>query len=507
MLNASEKRFFGADDSETIQNAVDEAERTGSGMVVIPKRNERTGENVWNISKAILLPSNITIFLEGAYMRLTDDAVDNVFRNKNNASPTGLYPGDSGFHADESDVGEITDDFNAAEQIGRTLEGEQENIRIIGDGNATLDGGKMNDYCEQFFRDHLGAYPYTMGPQLMINFHNVRNFEVGNIRFVDTRWWALRFMFCRWGRIHDLDFRNYGTTENQDGINLRVGCEFITIENITGFTGDDTVALTGLPCGMMESHMAVRGKSVDIHDVTIRNIISSVHACSLIRFLCADGCREYNITVDGVKDTGLSICGSAIQLGASSTSFVRKEARDFDGFQNIVIRNVESRGICGVYMREKMRNVTVENVNCCGEFSRYTMMFTKNFECKGLTLRNISHTGYPVHKEGYQNTVFYVTPNEDAVRNNILIDGVYAENVDHVFMLSELPAEHVRTEDLKKEFFVAEKPVDILNSYCRYFKVFYGKEPDKRPEGNRFENVGPDNPFLVENEKKGIFYH
>lgn len=134
-------------------------------------------------------------------------------------------------------------------------------------------------------------------------------------------------------------------------------------------------------------------------------------------------------------------------------------------------------------------------------------MFTKNFECKGLTLKNISHVGYPEHKENHQNCVFHVIPNQEGVRNNILIDGVYAENVDHVFMVSELPAEHVRTEGLRKEFFTTEAPAPIAGTYGRYFKYFYGKEPAKRPEGNRFENLGPENPFTVENEKKGTFYH
>ena len=40
---------------------------------------------------------------------------------------------------------------------------------------------------------------------------------------------------------------------NQDGIDLRQGCHCITIENITGYTGDDLIALTTIGGGKTEA--------------------------------------------------------------------------------------------------------------------------------------------------------------------------------------------------------------------------------------------------------------
>ena len=44
VIYASDKQFWGQSDSQTIQNAIDHAEKTGLGRVVIPRHNDRTGE-------------------------------------------------------------------------------------------------------------------------------------------------------------------------------------------------------------------------------------------------------------------------------------------------------------------------------------------------------------------------------------------------------------------------------------------------------------------------------
>ena len=64
-IYASQERFWGADDSQTIQNAVDYAEQTGLGQVIIPRFNERTGQPLWDLPRAVLLPSDMTIILDG----------------------------------------------------------------------------------------------------------------------------------------------------------------------------------------------------------------------------------------------------------------------------------------------------------------------------------------------------------------------------------------------------------------------------------------------------------
>ena len=122
MLNVCDKRFLGKDDSETIQNAVNAAKNDNDRIVVIPRFNERTGEPLWVISRAILLPNNVTIYLSDCHIVLADGVFDNIFRNENAYTEAGVSP------------------F-----------GEQYGIKIIGMGNAVLDGGKDNGLREQLW--------------------------------------------------------------------------------------------------------------------------------------------------------------------------------------------------------------------------------------------------------------------------------------------------------------------------------------------------------------------
>ena len=94
---ANDPRFFGKTDSETVQNAIDYASAHGIGKVVIPSENERAGTDVWIIDRAILLPSRLTVELDGARLRLADGVRDNIFRNQNGCTEIGrTVEGNSG---------------------------------------------------------------------------------------------------------------------------------------------------------------------------------------------------------------------------------------------------------------------------------------------------------------------------------------------------------------------------------------------------------------------------
>ena len=452
-LNTNDPRFRAESDSQTIQNAVDEAERTGLGTVVIPRRNERTGENIWIIDKTIWLPSDTTVILDGAHLQLADDVRENVFRN--------------------SDL---------KRESGRCFETEQHDIRILGVGNAIIDGGKSNGLCEQLGRDDPEHFPH-MSVNLLIYLNNVRDFEIRGIRFIASRWWAVCCMFCRWGRIADLDFRMFGTIENQDGVDLRVGCEYITIENITGCTGDDTVALTGLPANRrFEMRDRVEGKSVDIHDITIRNIISSTHGCSLVRLLCADGCSEYNLTISGLKDTGMSISGSAMLVGAAGR-FWKIAPHTMENFHDIIIRDVFTNSQRGISFSEPMKNVLVENVTTWG-CNEVGLQFNDNFACENMTIRNFTYGADPEHAD----CVFNVSDAPEVSISDLEVEHVRANAAKYVFRRRELPVEDFRYAEPTEEYFSPEKP-RLGSSYGRYHSLFYGKLIENRPPDNRYDGT------------------
>ena len=82
-LSPNDPRFMGATDSESIQNAVNAAEKGPIRTVRIPRICKRTGNTEWMIEKSILLPSDITIILDDCHLTLKKDIYENIFRNKN----------------------------------------------------------------------------------------------------------------------------------------------------------------------------------------------------------------------------------------------------------------------------------------------------------------------------------------------------------------------------------------------------------------------------------------
>ena len=453
-INAGDPRFFGATDSETIQNAVDFAKAHDLGQVTIPRFNERTGRTVWDIEKAILLPDDMTVIIDDAHLRMADGVFDNIFRNE-----------------------------RCYDDEGCTMEGEQHDIRIIGVGNALLDGGELNGLTEQYIRDHPDE-GLSMNVNLTVQFHNVRNFELRNLNFRNTRYWAVCFTYCRWGKLIDLDFRNYGTMENQDGIDLRVGCEYFTIENITGITGDDTIALTALAGSYSAKRWAVKGKKPHIHDVSIRNVISASHGCSLLRFLCEDGSEIYNVTVDGLKDTGKAVSSATILFGQGNTHFVRERARQMGDFRNIVIRNVSTSAQSGFAFREPCRDVLVENVHITGK-NENGIAFAENFVAENVTIRNVVIEPDPDYAPDAA-FVFIDTPEENL--KGLTIENVKVRNEKYIFRGRVFEVGNMEYEEPAEGYFAPERYLK-RSAYGRYFHDFYGVEITNRPPDNRFDGT------------------
>ncbi len=88
-------------------------------------------------------------------------------------------------------------------EIGNQTEGRDKNIKIIGEGKAVLDGGNYNGLCERNCgKDGL---PMRWKNNLLL-FTNVENFEIAQIKCQNQRWWALNFVYCSFGEIHDIEF-------------------------------------------------------------------------------------------------------------------------------------------------------------------------------------------------------------------------------------------------------------------------------------------------------------
>lgn len=262
-------------DRASIQAAVALAVEDGSRRIVIPRYNERTGEDRWVIDGYVRLPSDFEVVLDGCYMVMADDVVG------------GFFCSETLFTLD-------------AQDLSKRLK----NIKILGKHGAVLDGGKPTALNETT-QLKLGV-PVRMNHP--ISFMNVEGFAVENLEIRNQRYWGMRFEFCSHGVIRDIYFDIKRDRFNQDGINLRNGCNNILIENISGQTGDDMIALSAIdhdnPCVFGQEYSTiVKGHDWDIHDVTIRNVSGAAITHPLVALRNHNGAKMYNVTIENLEDT------------------------------------------------------------------------------------------------------------------------------------------------------------------------------------------------------------
>lgn len=337
-----------------IQAQIDEACANGTRALTL------TG--LYEIENTILIPSDFVLTLMNCHLRMAPGTFCNMFTNA--ACRT---------------------------EAGRMLSGADHNIIIEGLGRAILDGGEYNGLCES--NSEKDGRPHISVNSLLL-FSNVDGFTVRNLHMRNQRWWACNFVSCRNGRISNIDFladysymlpdgkrvyglglRAHGSVEsggddykyiyikNADGIDLRSGCHDIIIENITGFTEDDTVALTGLS-GKVETLYGVTDATRDIYNIIVRNVNSSAF-CANVRLLNQSGIRLYNILIDGVYDSSkdspyMGRGGSGVRLGDNHLYGTRHATPEET--YNITIRNVCSRAGAVLRLAGAMSDCRFENI-------------------------------------------------------------------------------------------------------------------------------------------------
>ena len=166
---------------------------------------------------------------------------------------------------------------------------------------------------------------------------------------------------------HGLSLSKYKEilVKNADGIDLRQGCHDITIENITGFTEDDSVALTGL-CGVLEDTFKVEGLPSDICRVSIRNVATSA-LCANIRLLTQGDIKLHDIMIDGIRDTSensphMDRGGCAVRIGDTNMYGTRHATKD--EVYNITVKNVYARGKHAVVLAGEMDRFVMYGIEC-----------------------------------------------------------------------------------------------------------------------------------------------
>ncbi len=400
MKNAND--FIGNTDSAILESAVNNCE---NGIVIIPPRKQSTepDRDYWLIDRAIIVPENTTIVLQNCKIKLSDKCRDNFFRSAN-----------CGFGIDN--IEKIKNIHIKGEGLC-ILEGA-DHPRATGDASKTLacpcpkkpeDILKYADWVSDehrksgeldFWDEHMHSYGTDAGKDgevqkgdwrgIGILFANAEYFSIENIKIVGSHGWAISLEDCSHGRLEQIEFDAsmskeidgmLHNTENQDGIDLRCGCHDILIQNITGGTGDDIVALTAIkslnsdffPAGTLgRTHITnndYTNRDADIHDIIIRNIkgYSKGGLCFHVRLLPVNT-KIYNIIIDGVIDTSPEgfRAGGVILLGEHDTAY---GDNPYDGISNISISNVicdskEAILVLGYIKNSVITNIINRNPEC-----------------------------------------------------------------------------------------------------------------------------------------------
>lgn len=400
----------GRSDSESIQNAIAAAKSSGLDTVVIPRRNERTGEMLWNISETILLPSGITIIIDNAHLRLADGVFCNMFRNENMYNEAGL-----------------------------SAEGEQHDIRILGRGNALLDGGNHNGLTERTSMKE--GYPHIYHNSFIL-LHNVRDFEISGMTMTEPRWWCVNLIYCSYGRVGDIKVFARDNVPNQDGIDLRCGCHNIVVEDITGQGGDDLIALTGFQ-GTETKH-AVAGRCIDIHSVVIRSIRGTSVTKAIVALRNHDGVRLHDILIDGIVDSAAGEPDNrpyaALRVGQNHYVHTRPSALG-ETF-NINAQNIHSSRntavlLCSTLLNSSLRNIYSSGSAVCA-VSTNTGAQIKNLLVDGVfyTADRMENTACAADRCGSHEAVFNFEHHEDTPAlcgsnrsENVVISNVFASNL------------------------------------------------------------------------------
>jgi len=309
----------------------------------------------WDIESHIRIPSDFTLIFDGCYLKMADATFDNMFVNEHHGT-----------------------------DIGRTTEGTDRNIKLIGKNGAIIDGGTYNGLSER--TSGKNGMPPVYKNNLIL-FTNVDGFETAGLAFHNFRWWALNHIYCCNGHIHDIDLKADDTCIDEDGnvyhglsldhyfdmlikqadgINLRKGCHDIMIENIRGFAGDDSVALTCLN-GRIEAAFAVEGLDEDLCRITVRNI----HTCALdscVRVLCQGGTLLHDVLIEDVCDVSDKVSGligrglQAIRVGDNDIMYGSRHSEGKECY-NITIKNVRSRAVYALYLGgNPIENFVYENI-------------------------------------------------------------------------------------------------------------------------------------------------
>ena len=317
VIDVNDFASLGASDTEMIRAALDAA--SSGDTVRIPRYNKSGKKNEWIIKNALLIGSGVTVLLDNCRLVMEKGTYDNMFRNRDGAS----------------------------------------DIRIIGEGSAVLSGGEWN-YLSDRMSGRYGLPDVSVNA--LMKFSNASHVMIRNIRFEMARWASVMIDYCEDLTIEDLWFEMVPHVKNLYGVLLGCGCRKISIKNLTGRTGDDTVYI------FADAKRYPLRDGSDIYDVKIRNIVTDPKFESIIHIRANGGHRIHDVEMDGIVDSSdfydKKRIYANVHIGTPEAELCPAETADIF---NISLKNLFSGAVSAFFLNGSFSDSCFENIFTFGD--------------------------------------------------------------------------------------------------------------------------------------------
>ena len=330
----------GLTDSEIIERCMQEASEVSGNKVILFDGKD------YFIDRAIIVFDDTEIYIDGCTIKQNDFVFDNVFRGVNTiVDENDPY----GFPLDVKPIKNV-------KIIGRN------GAKIIGTSKPKIGYHTVLKEEQEMTGDFWGWRTH------MVSLSLCENVEIGGLSLSQTMGWAITFECGHNLYVHDLDINS--NVKNGDGIDFRSGCYDCVVENISGYTSDDTVACSalrgvGIPVYPYKNYLYPSGPCAclgreynsDIYNVKIKNITTG-GLCHGVICLAARGNQVYNVSIEDIHETCEGDRQSSVKIYTGYG-----DGYNPGDIHDISIKNVTSNiSQYAVQFAAEVKNVTVENV-------------------------------------------------------------------------------------------------------------------------------------------------
>lgn len=327
-------------DSEAIESCIQEAQSCHDRKTIIFDAMD------YYIDRAILIPNNTNIIIDGCAIKQKDEVFDNVFRGANVI-------------------------VNEEQPYGIPLDVKpQKNISIIGKNGAKVIGTSKPKigYHSVLQENQMMNGDFWGWRTHMFSFSLGENIEISNLTLLQTMGWAISFDCCHNIYVHDMEIRS--SVNNGDGVDFRSGCHHCLVENISGYTSDDTIACTAISSGIQvnypqknylypsEPYLSLAKECKrDIHDITIKNISTGGNHHGVI-CLAAEGNKVYDVIIENINESNEGNREAAVKIYTGYGN-----GYNAGDIHNITIKNVCSQvATYAVQVVAEVQDVVLENI-------------------------------------------------------------------------------------------------------------------------------------------------